>query len=196
MILDFGFGVDPTVSVATIGFVGWSVLTAVGLLKIGGQNTGFTSARPIVAEALVITSCVGFLIWELALASETAGQSDFEMAMLAIVPISTALVGSIALLLLLHGRSPAIGMFGVASVVLIIADSLLTVWFSDNAPLYATAHVLYLLTFTLIVIACFLPHHRGRPRGARSTLTPAGDRVHADGRRDLGGHLALLHPAS
>src|SRR5829696_5231252 len=38
MILDFGFDRDPTVSVATVGFVGWSVLTAIGLLKIGGHS--------------------------------------------------------------------------------------------------------------------------------------------------------------
>jgi diguanylate cyclase (GGDEF)-like protein/PAS domain S-box-containing protein len=170
MILDFGLGMDPTVSVATVGFVGWSIITAIGLLKIGGQNSGFTSPRPIVAEAMIMAACAGFLVWELALASETAGQSALELVMLAIVPISTAFVGSVAVLLLLHDRSPAIGMIGLASVVLIVADSLLTIWFSDNAPLYATAHVLYLLTFALIAAASFLPHHRGR-RAARSTLS-------------------------
>src|SRR4051812_22140352 len=99
MILDFGLDRDPTVSVATVGFVGWSVLTAVGLLKIGGHRRGFTSPRPIVAEASIMAACAGFLVWELALASQTRGETAFAMVMLAIVPLSTAFVGSVAVLL-------------------------------------------------------------------------------------------------
>src|SRR4051812_9035098 len=49
MILDFGFDRDPTVSVATIGFVGGAGPTAIGLGKIGGPRAGVTSPRAVIA---------------------------------------------------------------------------------------------------------------------------------------------------
>ena len=171
IVLEFGYHQDPTVSAATVGFVGWSVMTAVGLLKIGGQGSGWISARPLVAEAMVLSASLGFLVWELALAPKITAESNFTQIMLAVVPISTSFVISIALLLSVHERSSVIGAFGLAGVVLVAADSLLTIWFSDGVQLYATAHLLYLVTFAIIVTASTLPHRNNAPSTRRSSLS-------------------------
>src|SRR5260221_13637579 len=68
IVLAFGLHINPTVSVATIGFVGWSILTAIGLLRVGGAGSGRVALRPIIAESLILTTSLGFLVWELALA--------------------------------------------------------------------------------------------------------------------------------
>ena len=161
VILAFGLDMDPTVSVATVGFVGWSVLTAIGLMKLVHHERGVRPFRSIVAEAMVLSMSIGFLVWELGVAPDTAGEDNFTMVMLAAVPISTAFVIAIALLIFVKHRSPVVAVAGLAGIVLVAGDSLLTVWFSDDLPLYSIAHAFYLVTFALMAVATAAPHRIG-----------------------------------
>ncbi len=161
--------VNPTVSVASIGFVGWSVLTAVGLLRLGLDGSGWTSVRPMVAEALVLAISIGFLVWELALAPSIHHQSNASLIMLAVVPLSTSFVVAIAVLLSIHDRSPVIAMIGLGGAILVFADSVLTVWYSDGNTLYSVAHLLYLASFAVIVAASVM-RHRSVPSSSRASL--------------------------
>ncbi len=167
VVLQFGFGKDPTVSVSSVAFVGWSLFTATGLIKIGGLSKSAAAVRPMVGEAILLAMAIGFLVWELALARDITNESNFTVVLLAAVPISTSFVIAIALLLSAHERSAVLGIVALAGTVLVLGDSFLTVEFADGASLYAVAHLLYLTTFALIAIASVLPHHP-RPNQARS----------------------------
>ena len=167
--IQYGQHEDPTVSVATIGFVGWAALTTIGIMRLGGRSSALASLGNVIAESLVLASSLGFLLWELVLASSVQGQSNFNVIMLAIVPLSSSFVISAALLMCLHDRAPVIVVIGIAAFVLLTADSFLTVWFADNAAVLTVAHFLYLLTFVLVGIAALLPH-RVLPPPVRSSL--------------------------
>ncbi len=153
LILAYGLHKDPTVSVATIGFVAWSVFTTVGLLRMGGRSGATGSIRVIVSEACVLAASAGFLLWEIVLVPSLTTESNFQMVMLAVVPLSEVFVVAAALLVCLQERPPVIVMFGVAASVLMVADSLLTVWFAGNQQVLAIAHFLYVSTFIIICIA-------------------------------------------
>ncbi len=169
MVIQYGMHEDPTVSVATIGFVGWAVLTTIGLMKLGGRSSALASVSNVIAESLVLAASLGFLLWELVLSPSVTDQSNFNVVMLAIVPLSSSFVISSALLMCLHERPPVIVVVGVAAFVLLTADSFLTVWFADNAAVLTVAHFLYLLTFVLVGVAALLPHRVSRPP-VRSSL--------------------------
>ena len=141
MVIQYGMHEDPTVSVATIGFVGWAVLTTIGLMKLGGRSSELASISNVIAESLVLAASLGFLLWELVLAPSVTDQSNFNVVMLAIVPLSSSFVISSALLMCLHERPPVIVVVGVAAFVLLTEDSFLTVWFADNAAVLTCAQL-------------------------------------------------------
>ena len=158
IVVEFAFETDPTVSVATAGFVLWALLTARGMVKIVGLSRSWTNVRPMVGEAAVLSLAIGFIVWELALAPDITDESNLTIVLLALVPVATSFVIAVALLLSVHDRSAVIGTLAVAGSVLVTADAFLTMRFADGANLYAAAHVLYLLTFVLVATAALLPH--------------------------------------
>jgi len=158
IIVEFVFETDPTVSVASAGFVLWAMLTARGMVKIVGLSRSWSSVRPMVGEAVVLSLAIGFIVWELALAPDITDESNLTIVLLALVPVANSFVIAVALLLSIHDWSAVIGMIASAATVLVIADAFLTVRFADGANVYAAAHVLDLLTFVLIGVAALLPH--------------------------------------
>ena len=163
MIIEYGMVQDPTVSVATIGFLGWAAFTTVGLLKLGGRSSAMSTLGAVVSEAAVLSVSTGFLLWEVVLAPTMTNESNFTMAMLAIVPIGNSFVVAAALLLCLHDRPPVIIAFGTAALVLLAADTVLTVWFSGVASVLAVAHLGYCLTFVIIGVASVVRHRTITP---------------------------------
>ena len=158
IVIEFGLHHDPTVSVATVGWVAWSALTTVGLMKLSGRSNVTGSIGVLVAQVTVFAVSIGFLLWEFVFVPSLTHQSNFDLVMFAIVPLSEVFVIGAALLLCLHDRPPVIAVIGVASLALLSADSMLTVWFSGDANVLAFAHFLYLGTFVLLGVASVLPH--------------------------------------
>lgn len=169
IIVEFAYGTDPTVSIATIGFVAWALFTARGLVGIAGLTRAWSTVRPMVGEAAVLSLVIGFLVWELALAPDITNESNLTILLLALVPIMTSFVIAVALLLSIHDRSAVIATIALAGTMLVIADAFLTVHFADGANLYSSAHALYLVTFALVGTAALLPH-RAEPLSTRSSL--------------------------
>ena len=163
MIIEYGMVQDPTVSVATVGFVGWAAFTTVGLLTLGGRSSAMSTLGAVVSEAAVLSVSTGFLLWEVVLAPTMTNEGNFTMAMLAVVPIGNSFVVAAALLLCLHDRPLVIVSLGAAAMVLLAADTVLTVWFSGVASVLAVAHLGYCLTFVIIGVASVLGHRVASP---------------------------------
>ena len=169
MVIEFGLEQDSTVSVSSFGFAGWSLCTAVGLVKIARLRGAWSSIRPVVGEAAILGLSIGFLVWELALAPVITNQSNETVVGLALVPLSSSFVVAIALLLAVQHRSRVMGLVAVAGTVLIAGDSFLTTRFANGANVYAAAHALYLMTFVLMGLAA-AADHQNRRQVIRSNL--------------------------
>ena len=158
MVIQYGLHRDATVSVATVGFVGWALCSAVGLLKLGGRSSALATTGAVISEAVVLTGSLGLLLWELVLAPTVTNASNVDIVMLAVVPLGTSFVISAVMLLSLHVRRPVIMVMGLAALGLIIAASLQTVRFTGGAVGLPAPHLLHQLSFVLVGLASVLPH--------------------------------------